>query len=130
MIAYQNRLILLARRLALVALLVVMAGVAGARAELRLDITRGRVEPMPIAISTFHGQGGQENRVGRDIAQVVSANLERSGLFRPLDPKVPVFVILGAINWIARWYRPEGSLHAPELGAQFADHLIGGLARR
>jgi TolB protein len=87
MIAYPYHLILFARRLALVALVVVLAGVTGARAELRLDITRGRVEPMPIAISTFFGQGGQESQVGRDIAQVVSANLERSGLFRPLDPK-------------------------------------------
>ncbi len=53
-----------------------------------------------------------------------------AGEFRPVDPKVPVFAILGAINWIARWYRPEGSLHAPELGNQFADHLIHGLACR
>jgi TolB protein len=87
MIAYPFHLILLARRLALAVLIVTLAGITGARAELRLDITRGRVEPMPIAISTFYGQGGQENQVGRDIAQVVSANLERSGLFRPLDPK-------------------------------------------
>lgn len=87
MIAYPFHLILLVRRLALAVLIVTLAGITGARAELRLDITRGRVEPMPIAISTFYGQGGQENQVGRDIAQVVSANLERSGLFRPLDPK-------------------------------------------
>ena len=40
-----------------------------------------------------------------------------------------MFAILGAINWIARWYKPEGRLQAPELGAQFADHLVGGLAR-
>ncbi|MBI1967564.1 MAG: TetR/AcrR family transcriptional regulator [Gemmatimonadetes bacterium] len=52
------------------------------------------------------------------------------GEFRDVNPKVPVFAILGAINWIARWYRPEGSLHAPELGQQFAEHLIGGLTRR
>ncbi len=53
-----------------------------------------------------------------------------AGAFRPVDPKIPVFAILGAINWIARWYRPEGSLHAQELGTQFADHLVGGLRRR
>jgi AcrR family transcriptional regulator len=50
-----------------------------------------------------------------------------AGEFRPVDPKIAVFAILGAINWIARWYSPEGSLHAPELGGQFADHLLGGL---
>ena len=54
-----------------------------ARAELRVDINRGRIEPMPIAIPAFAGQSD----VGHDIAQVVSADLERSGLFRPLDPR-------------------------------------------
>jgi len=55
-------------------------------AELRIDITRGKIEPMPIAIVAFTGAGDQ-GRVGRDIAGVISADLERSGLFRPLDPK-------------------------------------------
>lgn len=54
----------------------------------------------------------------------------RGGEFRAMNSKVAVFAILGAINWIARWYRPEGSLHAEEIGAGFADHLIGGLIRR
>ena len=40
---------------------------------------------MPIAIPPFRG-GGEAGQVGRDMAQVVSADLERSGLFRPLDP--------------------------------------------
>jgi AcrR family transcriptional regulator len=53
-----------------------------------------------------------------------------AGEFRDVNPKIPVFAILGAINWIARWYRPEGPLHAPELGSQFAEHLIGGLTPR
>jgi TetR/AcrR family transcriptional regulator len=54
----------------------------------------------------------------------------RAGEFREVDPKMAVFAILGAINWIARWYRPEGPIHAPELGAQFAEHLVGGLTCR
>src|SRR5712692_1041548 len=70
--------------LAIAALLVL---VCPARAELRLDITRGKVEPLPIAIPAFAGGGGEEGQAGRDIAQVISADLERSGLFRPLDPR-------------------------------------------
>jgi hypothetical protein len=58
-----------------------------ARAELNLDITRGKVEPMPIALPDFSGTNPQETEVGHNITQVVSADLERSGLFRPLDPK-------------------------------------------
>ncbi|MBI4501762.1 MAG: TetR/AcrR family transcriptional regulator [Gemmatimonadetes bacterium] len=49
------------------------------------------------------------------------------GEFRRVNSKIAAFAIFGAINWIARWYRPEGSLHAEELGSQFADHLTGGL---
>lgn len=66
--------------------LLVLAATA-ARAEVRIDITKGSVEPMPIAVSAFHGQGGQEGQIGRQIAAVISANLERSGLFRPLDSR-------------------------------------------
>jgi len=55
--------------------------------QLRLDVTRGKVEPMPIAIPAFAGGAPDEGKTGSDIAQVVSADLERSGLFRPLDPQ-------------------------------------------
>ena len=57
-----------------------------AHAELRIDITSGKVEPLPIAIPDFTGSGGDDSQAGRDVAQVVSADLDRSGLFRPLDP--------------------------------------------
>ena len=53
-----------------------------ARAELRLDITRGNVQPIPIAIPSFAGGG----EYGAQIAGVISNDLESSGLFRPLDP--------------------------------------------
>jgi hypothetical protein len=53
-----------------------------------------------------------------------------AGDFRPTNAKTAVFAILGAINWIARWYRPEGALHADELGREFAEHLLGGLTCR
>ena len=58
-----------------------------ARAELRIDITRGQVQPLPIAITSFHGADAREAEIGRDISGVISANLERSGLFQPIDPR-------------------------------------------
>lgn len=69
------------------------------------------------------------DRYERALREIIERGIA-DGEFRRVDPKIPIFAILGAINWIARWYRPEGSLHAPELGSQFADHLIHGLARR
>lgn len=66
--------------------LLVLAAAAGARAELRVDITRGHVEPLPIALVDLAGQTESDAETGRKITKVISRNLERSGLFRPLDP--------------------------------------------
>lgn len=58
-----------------------------AQAQVRLDITRGRVEPMPIAITVFPGGSEETTQMGKDVSAVISSDLERSGLFRPLDQK-------------------------------------------
>ena len=60
---------------------------SGAQAALEIDITRGNVDPLPIAIPDFDGDAGQGKRVGADVTGVITANLARSGLFKPLDPK-------------------------------------------
>ncbi len=77
--------VLMASSLMVCALMVGAASVA--QAELRVDITRGTVEAMPVAITDFVGATEQEVRIGRDIAEVISGDLERTGLFRPLDSK-------------------------------------------
>ena len=56
-----------------------------ADAQLELDITEGVIEPLPIAVSEFYGATPDAAQRGREIADVVSADLERSGLFRPID---------------------------------------------
>ncbi len=67
------------------AMIFVVAVAAPAEAQLRVDITRGTVEPMPIAIPEFFGKTPQEINTGRKMANLISADLERSGLFRPID---------------------------------------------
>lgn len=69
------------------------------------------------------------DRYERGIRAIIEEGVA-AGEFRPVDPKVATFVVLGAINWVARWYRPEGALHSAELGTKFADYLVGGLACR
>ena len=54
--------------------------VAPARAAIEVNVNRGDVQPLPIAVPAFAGSQGA------DIAGVIAANLQRSGLFRPLDP--------------------------------------------
>ena len=73
---------------ALIAALAILVQVgAPARAELRIDITSGQEEPLPIAIPPLAGGAPNESQAGQDLASVVSADLARSGLFRPLDPR-------------------------------------------
>lgn len=56
-------------------------------AELRIDITQGTVRPLPVAITDFVGKGVNEQEYGRNLTRVISSDLERSGLFKPLDKR-------------------------------------------
>ena len=49
--------------------------------EITVDVNAGAVQPMPVAVPAFSG----ETR-GAEIADVITGNLERSGLFRPVNP--------------------------------------------
>ena len=55
-------------------------------AALAVDVTQGNAQPLPVAVPDF--LAGDAN--GANIAGVVRADLERSGLFKPIDPKAYV----------------------------------------
>jgi TolB protein len=76
-----------AARLACVGIvaLAFVAFLTPAQAQLRVDITRGTVQALPIAIPEFYGKTPQEIETGRNMANLISADLERSGLFKPID---------------------------------------------
>ncbi len=72
---------------ALMGLLAITLFASTAQAELRIDVTQGNIQPMPIAVTDFFGQQPNDAQQGANIAGVVSADLERSGLFKPIDRK-------------------------------------------
>src|SRR5689334_21478445 len=49
---------------------------------LEVDITQGTLKPIPIAVPEFYGE---EPQFALEVSDVVAADLERSGLFEPLD---------------------------------------------
>jgi AcrR family transcriptional regulator len=53
-----------------------------------------------------------------------------AGVFAAGDPKLLSFAILGAVNWIPRWYKPEGPATSQEIADRFAHYLIAGLEAR
>jgi AcrR family transcriptional regulator len=44
-----------------------------------------------------------------------------------VSPRAAAFALLGMINWIYQWYKPEGKLQADNLIPQFTDLLLGGI---
>jgi len=64
-----------------------------ANALVEVDITRGNLDPLPIAISPLYVEPGSKDikqddkiikDVGAEIAKVIEVNFRRSGLFNPL----------------------------------------------
>lgn len=49
------------------------------------------------------------------------------GSLRETDPKLAVYTVMGAINWLPRWYSPEGRLSGEEVAVQMTDLLVNGL---
>lgn len=62
-------------------------------AVLKVDITSGYAQPMPIALTPFLSEVpqatpvGSASEIGAKMVQVITADFERSGLFKPIDPK-------------------------------------------
>ncbi|HXB55043.1 MAG TPA: TetR/AcrR family transcriptional regulator [Vicinamibacteria bacterium] len=64
----------------------------------------------------------------RGVRRVLKEGMDR-GLFVSGDPKLLTFAILGAVNWITRWFDPRGPARSEEIAQAFADYLLAGLLR-
>jgi TetR/AcrR family transcriptional regulator, cholesterol catabolism regulator len=70
----------------------------------------------------------RRDRFDKGMREVLKEGI-RSGTFVYADAKLLSFAILGAVNWIPRWYSPDGPSTSQEIADKFADYLIGGLRR-
>ncbi|MCC5994787.1 MAG: Tol-Pal system protein TolB [Oceanicaulis sp.] len=75
----------LSRLAAGLAAIVLVAAPALAQGPLRVDVTEGHLDPMPVAIPDFIGAEGRALEAGEHIARVVNNNLRNSGLFAPVE---------------------------------------------
>src|SRR5271169_6979845 len=57
-----------------------------AQAVLRVDVNKGNVQPVPIALPDFLAGSPADTEAARGISQIITGNLKRSGLFAPIDP--------------------------------------------
>jgi len=95
-------------------LFVVMSG--GASLHLDLDDL-----PKPLFKKIVQKRDKYEHGV-RDL---IAAG-QRQGMVRAGEPKLQAFALLGALNWVARWYRPEEG-DRDEIIHSFREQMLRGL---
>ena len=62
------------------------------------------------------------------VRKVLEAGMA-AGVFAPGNPKLLAFALFGAVNWIPRWYNPDGAASSQEIAELFADFFVAGLRR-
>ncbi len=71
----------------IIAILLVLFGFSPiGNAAIHIDVTGSHSEPLPFAMPYLFEPDGDFSSFGRDITEVVVADLERSGLFRYINP--------------------------------------------
>ena len=74
----------------------------------------------------FRKVTAKRDRFENGVRQLVQQGMDE-GVFANGDAKLVSFAILGAMNWITRWYSPTGSASSQQIAEQFASFLLAGL---
>ena len=68
----------------------------------------------------------RRDRFERGVRRILEDGIE-SGRFASGNPKLLAFALFGAVNWIPRWFNPEGPASSQQIADLFADFFIRGL---
>lgn len=68
----------------------------------------------------------QRDRYEHAVRRMVETGCRR-GTFAPCDAALVTRALLGALNWTARWYRPDGPTPSAQVAEAFAGYLVRGL---
>ena len=84
--------------------IMVFAFVIPARAELKVDIIAGGLDPIPIAVQKFELENGASSKDAAMIREVVENDLQRTGIFRIVDHNAfPEYVKMGEMPAFKSW---------------------------
>lgn len=71
----------------------------------------------------------RQKEVEQSLQEALKEGME-SGDFKVIDVKAAAFAILGAANWVYRWYQPRGKLTPDIIAEQFIDLLENGYLKK
>ena len=60
------------------------------------------------------------------VEKLVSELQQARQCRRNVSPRAATFALLGMINWIYQWYKPEGTLNSQQIAAQFTEIFLSG----
>ena len=99
-----------------------------------LLVTRGRDKEITIILhehATLTGASrAQINARKKQYVRFLESSFKeavREGRIRRVDPKVAAFSFLGAVNWIYKWFQPDGEIPGDRLAREMPDLFFGGL---
>jgi AcrR family transcriptional regulator len=68
----------------------------------------------------------KRDRFDRGLRRIIEEGMA-AGVFAAGDAQLLTFAVLGAANWITRWYDPRGRATSDEIASAFADFVLRGL---
>ncbi|HEY6211401.1 MAG TPA: TetR/AcrR family transcriptional regulator [Vicinamibacterales bacterium] len=105
------------RTLASAHVLCLLDDVEGSAAHLEVDAL-----PSPHRAAVV----AKRDRYERGVRALIADGIRR-GRLRALDATVATRAFLGALNWTAHWYRPDGDLASHAVAERVADYAVSGL---
>lgn len=71
----------------------------------------------------------QKAEIDKEFRVLVEQGIAE-GALAPMDPKIATFIVMGAISWIGRWFKPDGELTPDEVAEHCIAILMSGMAAR
>ena len=105
------------RDMAVAHVLCLIDGVEGSAAHLEVDALPPRLRARIVA---------KRDHYERGIRRLVVGGV-RAGTLQATDPIVATRAFLGALNWTAHWFRPEGQQPPQHIAELVADYAVTGL---
>ncbi len=71
-----------------------------------------------------------QDKVQKEVQKKVQEGVQEKARHQTktnVSPRAAAFALLGMINWIYQWYKPEGELQAQNLIPQFTELIFGGI---
>ncbi|KPV44182.1 TetR/AcrR family transcriptional regulator [Alicyclobacillus ferrooxydans] len=102
--------------------------------ENHITVSVSNMETTTVLLREAFSLGDPQHQVIQDLTdkyvdlwtQVLEEGA-RSGEFHVREPKVVALAILGACNWVYRWYRQSGQLTPSQVARVFSDMFLNGL---